>query len=140
MSKQRQFFIEVLQKGPLSFKQISRRMKEKFSCSAVSIRDELIENGVIQEHSFYIRKDGKRECKFELTGKGINQEILFEIKKPESMFWEDGTPKSKFNAFDWKNTSIGLYSSGELSAVENGRRWGIKTSNAQVNVYSKARA
>ena len=128
MNKEKQFYLSCLKDGKKRHDHIYSQMKTRFEISATVIRDALLGEGYIQPAGFISRKDGKKMFFFELTGKKFSQEQ----KKEDSNFWEDGSPKSRGNAFDWRNFSRGIYTQSELAAVESGRRWGINTASKQI--------
>ena len=128
MNKEKQFYLSCLKDGKKRHDHIYSQMKTRFEISATVIRDALLSEGYIQPAGYISRKDGKKMFFFELTGKKFFQEQ----KKEDSNFWEDGSPKSRGNAFDWRNFSRGIYTQSELAAVESGRRWGINTASKQI--------
>ena len=128
MNKEKQFYLSCLKDGKKRHDHIYSQMKTRFEISATVIRDALLSEGYIQPAGFISRKDGKKMFFFELTGKKFYKEQ----KKEDSNFWEDGSPKSRGNAFDWRNFSRGIYTQSELAAVESGRRWGINTASKQI--------
>ena len=82
------------------------------------------------------RKDGKTDYSYELTGKAQTKKVVEPKYK-----WEDGTPRSFGNAFDWQAQAKGLFGKGELAAIESGRRMGVNGRNYdQITVYSRASA
>ena len=128
MNKEKQFYLSCLKDGKKRHDHIYAQMKSRFEISATVVRDVLLSEGYIRPAGFISRKDGKKMFFFELTGKKFSQEQ----KKEDSNFWEDGSPKSRGNAFDWRNFSRGIYTQSELAAVESGRRWGINTASKQI--------
>lgn len=129
----KEFYLNCLRNGPMKHKNIYKQMKNLFDCNPTEIRNSLLAEGLIHEKGSTKRKDGKTDFAYALTGK--QPKVV--VKKKESMTWEDGTMKSRFNAFDWQNTARGLFGKGEISAMESGRKMGI-VGNKQTNVYSRA--
>ena len=127
MFKAKQFYLKCLEDGPKRHDRVANQLKNRFDVAAVSIRDSLVESGHIRQSGSVLRKDGKRVYVYELTGK--------ELKESKNVYnpnWEDGTPKSRGNAFDWHNFSKGVYSQRELAAAEQGRKWGVNTASKQI--------
>ena len=67
---------------------------------------------------------------YELTGKKFT--IKEESYDPYNKTWDDGTPKSLNNAFNWKSYARGLSSQSELAAQESGRKFGMSTASKQI--------
>lgn len=130
MNKEKQFYLSCLKDGKKRHDHIYSQMKTRFDISATVIRDILLQEGYIREAGFITRKDGKRMVFYELTGKEFTSKPA--KKMIDENFWEDGSPKSRGNAFDWRNFSRGIYTQSELAAVESGRRWGINTASKQI--------
>ena len=106
MKHDKQRYIKEVMTGK-SHRQISKQ--GKWSVSASFIRDELIEEGVIVESHVKVDAAGKSHVYFKLTGVDVSE---------KSLTWEDGTPKSRGNAFDL-STAKGLFTKSEISAVFN---------------------
>ena len=124
-------FLECLQNGPMTYAALREKVRSKYKMADVLfIRDSLLKDGFIKEVDSYKLKDGRTMQLFGLTEK--------RLENPKNDFWEDGSPKSRGNAFDWRSTSIGIYTRQELVNIESGRRFGAKGSRNSINVYSKA--
>ena len=106
MKHDKQRYIKEVLTGK-SHRQISKQ--GKWSVSASFIRDELIEEGVIVESHVKVDAAGKSHVYFKLTGVDVSE-------KPST--WEDGTPKSRGNAFDL-STAKGIFTKSEKAAVFN---------------------
>lgn len=129
----KQIYLDFLKDGPVMHHLIFSRMKARFDCDPTKIRNELLSSGHIREAGCKKRKDGKNMYSYELTGK----KLVVQKEKPYSNTWEDGTLKSRGNAFDWRNNRASIFKKNELAAIESGRKLGINGNN-QVNVYSRA--
>lgn len=130
MFKAKQFYLDYLKSGPKRHDHVARLIKARFDISAVAVRDALLESGHIKQTGSVVRNDGKKIYVYELTGKklkGANDSY-----KPKPDNWDDGTPKSKGNAFDWQNFANGVYTQRELASVEQGRKWGVSTAHKQI--------
>lgn len=123
MSEAKKYYIERLKSGMVRHDYISKGFKQKFGVDPSVVRDALLESGHIQEIKAVPRSDGKMTKAYRYTG--------FAIKK-NSDTWEDGSPRSKGNAFDWQNFATGLYTQSELSAVESGRRFGMQSASKHI--------
>lgn len=130
MLKEKLFYLECLKDGKLKHKTIYERMKKSFDISATVVRDSLLEEGYIIDDGFILRNDGKRDFFYKLTGKQFAGQDS--PQKSDSFQWEDGSFKSRGNAFDWKNYAKGVYSQSELAAKENGRKWGVATASKKI--------
>jgi hypothetical protein len=130
MLKEKLFYLDCLKDGKLKHNTIFGRMKKLFSTSATVVRDALLEEGYIIADGFTIRNDGKRDFFYKLTDKRFAGQD--QPQKADSFQWEDGSFKSKGNAFDWKNYAKGVYTQSELAAKENGRKWGVATASKKI--------
>ena len=128
MLKEKQIVIDYLKGGKQLYTRIYYHLKKFSDESALAVRDSLLSDGYIQEDGFYIRPDGKKINYYKLTKKKFVQPE----RKKNSFQWEDGTFKSRGNAFDWENFSKGIYSPGELAASEAGRKFGIMSASRKI--------
>lgn len=129
MDKEKLFYLECLKDGKKKHWSIHKKMKNHFSLNASIVRDNLLSEGLIKQCGFAIRNDGKKDYFYELT----NQKFSYkESVKHDSDKWDDGSLKSKGNAFDWKNYAKGIFSIVELAAQENGRKFGVSTASKQI--------
>lgn len=126
MYKAKQHYIDYLKKGVNRHDYIAKAMKKEWKVVPSKVRDALIDSGHIVQKGQIVRYDGKKINTYVYTGKPL----LAEPKK-SSPFWEDGTPKSRGNAFDWQNFAIGLYTQSELAATEAGRKFGMAAASKQ---------
>lgn len=123
MSKAKEFYIARLKKGIVRHDYISKGLKQKFGIDPSVVRDALLDSGQIQEIKSVPRSDGKFTKAYRYTG--------FSMRR-HSDTWDDGSPRSKGNAFDWQNFANGLYTERELASVEQGRKWGVSTASKQI--------
>lgn len=132
MFQEKQFYLKQLEKGPVSHKRITNRMKSRFNTSTAIVKDELLRSGHI-ELAFTKRtgETNKLEYFFKLTNKKLDGSMMEE--KPISTVWEDGTQKSKGNAFDWRNSGSTLYSKREIVQAQQKYH-----NNFSITAYSRA--
>jgi hypothetical protein len=133
MLQEKQFFLSCLENGPVALRKISGRMRDRFDTSPAGIKDVLLMEGLIQlSHS---KREGamqKMNHYFKLTGKKLNEQEP--VKKPAvSEKWEDGTVKSKGNAFDWANKPCTLFNKSELAQMKQKYH-----NNNPITIYSRA--
>ena len=134
MFEAKQFYLNSLANGPRRHDYVAKTLNIKFGKVAVSVRDSLIKSGHIVECGHVVRGDGRQVVVYKATGKK-----LIEKKVSNSLTWEDGTPKSRFNAFDWENFAQGLFDIRELTASEAGRKMGLSGNKYdKITVYSRA--
>jgi hypothetical protein len=109
-------------------------MREKFATSPAAVKNELLRNGHIELD--YTKRSGdnnKLDYYFRLTGKKLTgEEVQIEQESPE-IFWADGTPKSKGNAFDWQNVNSKLFTKREIVQAQQKYH-----NNHPITVYSRA--
>lgn len=126
MLKEKRLFLEFLKDGKQLYTRIHAHIKKQTGTSAFPVRQELLNDGYIEEDGFSTRSDGRKISYYRLTKK------KFVSKDQSEPFWEDGTAKSRGNAFDWQNFSQGIYSQGEIAAMENGRKWGVMSASKKI--------
>jgi len=132
MFQEMKFYLDQLKKPNISHRKISHRFKTRFSSSPSAIKDILLREGYIQLD--YIKREGqtrKFNHYFKLTGKQLINKSL-ESEEVIS-FWDDGTQKSKNNAFDWKQIKGNLYTAKELAKIQQKYH-----NNHHIGVYSRA--
>lgn len=125
--KDKQRYLEHLEKGK-SHRQIAK-LGGWFVSSGI-IRDELIRDGVIVQTAIKMDKSGKNHVYYALTGKAIPSEA-------SKTTWEDGTPKSRGNAFDL-TVAKGLFTRSEIAASQNKGKPLNYNIPIQVIAYSRA--
>ena len=134
MLQEKQFYLKQLEGGKISHRRISNRMREKFRTSPAAVKDELLRTGHIElDCTKRTGETNKLDYFFKATGKKLSDvEVHIEQKAPE-IFWADGTPKSKGNAFDWRNANSKLYSKREI--VQAQQKYHNKN---PITIYSRA--
>lgn len=124
----KQRYLEQTESGK-SHRQIAKQ--RHWSVSPSIIRDELIRDGVIVQAALKMDKKTKKNfVYYKLTGRQIQI-------KASAYMWEDGTPKSRGNAFDL-STAKGLFNKSELAASQNKGKPNNYNSTVQVIAYSRA--
>jgi hypothetical protein len=132
MLQEKQYYLKQLENGPISHKRISNRMKTRFATSPAMVKDELLRSGHI-ELAFTKRtgETNKLDYFFKLTNKKLDGSMMEE--KAISTVWDDGTQKSRGNAFDWRNSGSTLYSKREIVQAQQKYQ-----PNQQIITYSRA--
>jgi hypothetical protein len=96
--------------------------------SSVEIRESLLIEGVIVlERTQYDTKSKRTNSFYKMAEK----------KAPNSLVWEDGTPKSRGNAFDITLTK-GLFNKAEIANSINKGKPNNYNSTVQMIAYSRA--
>jgi hypothetical protein len=140
-----QVYIDRLQFGPVNDKLIQTAINHKFSVSAASIRNKLIADGVIElKPAGY---DPKRLRNIYMVSLVDASKMKFVSEQPKKAIqsvvidthWPEGWPKSKNNAFDWKNTAKGLFSKAELSAMQTKIKSNPAFTGDSIHTYSRAK-
>jgi hypothetical protein len=131
MLQEKQFFLEQLKDGPLALRKIANRMKRRFGASPASIKDVLLLEGfIVLSHTQREGAMQKINHYFMLTGKKMA------VPKPKiavySDTWEDGTVKSKGNAFDLSRKESTMFNKHEIAQMRQ------KYNNHQITTYSRA--
>jgi len=133
MNQEKQFFLSCLKDGPLALRKISNRMRDRFETSPAGIKDVLLQEGLIE--LAYSKREGamqKMNHYFKLTGKKLSQKTPVDTVVVSDK-WEDGTVKSKGNAFDWANKPCGLFNKSELAQMRQKYH-----NNNPITLYSRA--
>lgn len=136
MLQEKQFFLSCLAKGPDSQRRIANKMATRFSTSPAAVKNALLEEGLIEIDC--IKREGamkKLNHYYRLTDKKL-QEIANakqQDNKTQISEWEDGTPKSKGNAFDWSSKKCSLFSKMELAQMTQKYH-----NNQPITIYSRA--
>ena len=121
-SLDKQFYIEQTKLGK-SHRQIGKLMK-----LSSQIRDSLLSEGVIV----------LAETKYDPKSKRTNFFYKMAEKKPSNSFtWEDGTPKSRGNAFDI-TLAKGLFNKAEIANSINKGKPNNYNATVQIIAYSRA--
>lgn len=132
MLQEKQFFLNCLKDGPLDIRKISNRMRDRFDTSPAGVKDALLDEGFIKL-SHTIREGAMRKINhyFVLTGKQLNEQQV--VQKPWSDKWEDGTPKSKGNAFDLSVKPCTMFTKTEIAQMNQKYH-----NNNPITIYSRA--
>lgn len=136
MLHEKQFFLSCLENGPMSQRKIANRLSSRFDTSPAAVKDALLAEGLIELS--HIKREGathKLNHYFKLTGKKlvIPEGYGLKEKKPPSYSWEDGTPKSQGNAFDWSAKKCSMFSKSELAQMAQ-----KYNNNNPITIYSRA--
>jgi len=132
----KQFYLEQVEKDNSPHRRIANRMSGKFDISPALVKNELLKDGYITiAKTVRLGETQKLNFYFKLTGKTL-------LNKPEQQSvsesqWEDGTPKSRGNAFDL-STARGLFSKSELASAANKGKPNNYNSPVQMIAYSRA--
>ena len=134
MLQEKQFYLRCLAEGPVSHRKIANRMSAKFQTSPAAIKNALLRDGLIELHEK--RRKGltnKYNHYYKLTNKKFMQvaEIESEIKVSDT--WEDGTPKSKGNAFDLTLIKKSMFDNREVARMTQKYH-----QNKPITIYSRA--
>jgi hypothetical protein len=111
-------------------------MSNRFDTSPAAVKDALLAEGLIELS--HIKREGatqKLNHYFKLTGKElvVPANTGADKAKPQSYAWEDGTPKSQGNAFDWAGKKCNLFTKTELSQMAQKYH-----NNHPITIYSRA--
>ena len=133
MLQEKQFFLSCLKDGPLDIRKISNRMRVKFNTSPAAVKDFLLSEGYIElSHSKREGQTQKMNHYFKLTKKKLKETAPKEVVVM-SKVWEDGTPKSQGNAFDWSSKKCGLFTKAEIAHMNQKYH-----NNNPITLYSRA--
>ena len=137
MFHEKLYYLEQLKKGPESHRRIMNRMLPKFQISCSQVRDELINDGLIVLHnSNRIGATQKMNHFYKLTNKKFTEVEPAKsavAAKKLSDTWEDGTPKSKNNAFNWQNSNKSMFDNREVARMTQKYH-----NNHPITIYSRA--
>lgn len=132
MLQEKQFFLKCLEDGPLCQRKIANRMSSRFDTSPAAVKDALLREGLIE--LAYVKREGatqKLNHYFKLTKKKLKQVEQIQVKVKN--VWEDGTPKSKGNAFDLSASTLVMFDKGEIARMTQ-----KYNQNKPITVYSRA--
>ena len=133
------YYLEQLKDGPVSHRLIMNRMADRYSESAAKIKDQLVAEGFIVCVNKIRQGNGKWAYYHQLTGKPFvagkqqTKDGVVQDEEVESDVWEDGTAKSKANAFNWRDKNQAIFSKRELTIMQQNY-----TNHPQITVYSRA--
>ena len=116
MIEAKKYFLSCLKDGPLDIRKISNRMRKRFCESPAVVKDALLEEGLIKlSHTVRENQAQKLNHFFVLTGKQLKEPKI--VHKPWSDKWEDGTLKSRGNAFDLSAKPCTMFSKTEIAIM-----------------------
>lgn len=117
-----QFYLDQIKKGTTNDATIRERFRRKFPKVDVSkVRKSLLDSGkivLVNKH----QTSHRTYSFYDIPRQDVKQ----------SRIWEDGTPKSFGNAFDWRNFAKGI------ATLENRLVPNLNNSNS-ITIYTKAR-
>lgn len=139
MLQEKQFYLKCLENGPMCQRKIGSRMSLRFGTSPALVKDVLLREGLIELD--YVKREGAKQKLnhyFKLTGKKLNLNeskvaAKKSIDKASTYQWEDGTPKSQGNAFDWQSSSKGMFDNREIARMTQKYH-----QNKPITIYSRA--
>jgi hypothetical protein len=130
------YYLEQLKDGPVSHRLIMNRMADRYSESAAKIKDQLVAEGFIVCVNKIRQGNGKWTYFHQLTGKSFvvkKQQPVVVQENTMSDKWEDGTAKSKANAFNWRNKDQGIFNKREIMILQQKYH-----NNHPITIYSRA--
>lgn len=116
----KQDYLSFFKDGPLKHRAAAQRLAWRYSgVSAAALRDQMIVEGYIRLVSVKKKLDGnyiRTYGIYEMTGKKFKAHVQPIVQTSNNpFFWEDGTPKSKGNAFNWRGIGSNLFTKAELA-------------------------
>jgi len=134
MLQEKQFYLNCLAEGPVSHRKISSRMSEKFGTSPALVKNALLLDGLIELHEKKRKgMTNKYNYYYRLTNKKHKPVIYAEPEIKVSNFWEDGTPKSKGNAFNLTLVKKSMFDNREVARMTQ-----KYNQNKPITIYSRA--
>ena len=125
--------MSCLKDGPLDIRKISSRMRKRFDISSAAVKNALLQEGlIVLSHSKREGATHKMNHYFKLTGKKLKEQKLI-AKSVFSDTWEDGTLKSKGNAFDLSVKPCTMFNKTELAQMQQKYH-----NNNPITIYSRA--
>ena len=135
MLQEKQFYLDQLKDGPVGHRHIMGRMSTRFNISAVAVRDALIRDGLIEVVG---KKRIGSSQKFNYMMALIDENAVVEMQQPKTHViedcWPDGWPKSKNNAFNWRNKEQQIFTKAQIPQMQQKQ----VASSSKVIVYSRA--
>ena len=133
----KQFYLDQIKKDNSPHRRIANRMsRQTFGVSPALVKNELLKDGyIVIDKTVRLGETQKLNYYFKLTGKKL--ESVEEVKRIYSDIWEDGTPKSRGNAFDL-SIAKGLFNKSELAASQNKGKPLNYNIPVQIIAYSRA--
>jgi hypothetical protein len=132
MLQEKQFYLSCLELGPVNHRCLAGRLSSRFKTSPAAIKDSLLAEGLIE--LAYAKREGetrKINHYYKLTNKKLNAESAKTIVVSDK--WEDGTPKSKGNAFDLSIKPCTMFSKMEIAQMNQ-----TYHQNKPITIYSRA--
>lgn len=134
MLQEKQFYLKCLEEGAISQRNLANRMSLRFSTSPAAVKDSLLADGLIElSHTKREGQTQKLNHYYKLTGKKLGD--FDQPKKPlvTSDNWDDGTPKSKGNAFDLSMSAKSMFDNREIARMTQKYH-----QNKPITIYSRA--
>ena len=132
----KQFYLDQIKKDNSPHRRIANRMVGKFDISPALVKNELLKDGYITiAKTVRLGETQKLNFYFNLTGKTLQTES--EQQFVAQSYWEDGTPKSRGNAFDI-TFAKGLFSKAEIANSINKGKPNNYNTTVQMIAYSRA--
>jgi len=133
MLQEKQYYLSCLERGPMSQRNIANRLSHRFSTSPAAIKNALMAEGLIELS--HIKREGETQKinhYYKLTKKTLK---AAEQKAPVFVDdkWEDGTPKSKGNAFDLSMSAKSMFDNREIARMTQKYH-----QNKPITIYSRA--
>jgi hypothetical protein len=135
----KQFYLDQISRKPKSNRFVEQLMMRHFPVSGIQIRTQLLEEGYIVVVEQEAAKDGRIYSKVMATGKKLPKP---EMEQAYSATWEDGTPKSHGNAFDWRNYGSAILNDRAFRMAEMAKKNSTGTgvdARKQFTIYSRSR-
>ena len=132
----KQYYLDQIKKDNSPHRRIANRMAGKFDISPALVKNELLKDGYITiSKTVRLGETQKLNFYFELTGKKLQEQGKSTSSSSDT--WEDGTPKSRNNAFDL-SIAKGLFNKSEIAASQNRGKQNNYNTQVQVIAYSRA--
>jgi hypothetical protein len=132
----KQFYLDQIKKDNSPHRRIANRMAGKFDISPALVKNELLKDGYITiAKTVRLGMTQKLNFYFKLTGKTLQS--TSEQRFVSNSHWEDGTPKSRGNAFDI-TFAKGLFSKAEIANSINKGKPNNYNTTVQMIAYSRA--
>ena len=132
----KQYYLDQIKKDNSPHRRIANRMAGKFDISPALVKNELLKDGYITiSKTVRLGETQKLNFYFELTGKKLQEQRKSTASSSDT--WEDGTPKSRGNAFDL-SIAKGLFNKSEIAASQNRGKPNNYNTPVQIIAYSRA--
>jgi hypothetical protein len=133
MLQEKQFFLKCLENGPLSQRGLANRISHRYTTSPSAIKEALLAEGLIElSHTKRNAATRKIHHYYKLTNKKMK---VPDQKLPAIVAdkWEDGTPKSRGNAFDLSASTKSMFDKSEIARMTQKYH-----QNKPITIYSRA--